>query len=77
MQTRRLAASPLAVTITLRLAPADAEALEALAAAENTTKAAALRRLLRAAAGLADSPAAARLPNGQRRQRSWKLRPAV
>lgn len=71
MQTRRLAA-----TITLRLAPADAEALDALAAAGGTTKATVLRRLLRAAAGLEDSPEAARLPNGQRRPRR-RQRPAV
>lgn len=57
------------VRVTLRLEPADAEALDRLAAERNATHSAVVRSLIRAAAGLEDNPAAARLPNGQRRRR--------
>lgn len=60
--------------VTLRLSAADAEALDRLASARNTTHSALLRTLIRAAAGLDDNPAAARLPNGQRRGRRRRPR---
>ena len=60
--------------VTLRLERDDAAVLDRLAAERNTTRSALLRTLIRAAAGLADNTAAARLPNGQRRARRRRPR---